>query len=101
MGHYRSSDAWAITVIRTQAFYKKTLDISKSYLIDGSPQYAVRWLVSETVESVIAANPNAVGDYRAGKDKAFGFLMGQVMKKLGKAGNPDAVRKSLKSKLEE
>ena len=56
--------------------------------------------VSEAVEAALAGNPDAVADYRAGKVKAFGFLMGQVMKKLGGAGNPDMAKKALKDMLD-
>ena len=56
--------------------------------------------VSGAVGSVLSDNPDAVTDYRSGKDKAFGFLMGQVMKKLGKAGNPEKARNALKERLD-
>ncbi|MDR0294184.1 MAG: Asp-tRNA(Asn)/Glu-tRNA(Gln) amidotransferase subunit GatB [Oscillospiraceae bacterium] len=56
--------------------------------------------VSEAAGAVIAANPDAAADYRAGKTKAFGFLMGQVMRKLGGTANPDAVKKILKNMLD-
>ena len=52
-------------------------------------------VVTEAVEAALAANPGPVAEYRAGKVKAFGFLMGQVMKKLGGAGNPEMVKKAL------
>ena len=38
-------------------------------------------------------------DYKAGKEKVFGFLMGQVMKKLGGKGNPDIAKKILTDML--
>ena len=41
-----------------------------------------------------------MADYNSGKDKAFSFLMGQVMKKLGRVGNPETVRRLLKEKLD-
>ena len=56
-------------------------------------------VVAEAVEAVLTDNPDAVSDYRSGKDKSFGFLMGQVMKKLGKVGNPEIVRNILKKRL--
>ena len=56
--------------------------------------------VAEAVDMVLSALPGALADYRAGKDRAFGFLMGQVMKRLGGAGSPDIVRKALKDALE-
>jgi aspartyl-tRNA(Asn)/glutamyl-tRNA(Gln) amidotransferase subunit B len=51
--------------------------------------------VITAVKSVIAENQDSVADYRAGKEKVFAFLMGQVMKKLGRKGNPDMVKKTL------
>ena len=56
--------------------------------------------VIEAVNIALTDNADAVADYRSGKDKAFGFLMGQVMKKLGKAGNPEMVKKALIQKLD-
>jgi len=55
--------------------------------------------VTEAVEAVLAENQDSAADYRAGKEKVFGFLMGQVMKKLGRAGNPDLARKTLEDAL--
>jgi len=55
--------------------------------------------VEAAVEAVIAENTGAVGDYKAGKDKAFGFLMGMAMKKLKGAGNPELVKKYLSERL--
>jgi aspartyl-tRNA(Asn)/glutamyl-tRNA(Gln) amidotransferase subunit B len=51
--------------------------------------------VNEAVKAVIAENSDLVTDYRAGKEKVFGFLMGQVMKKLGGKGNPEIAKKTL------
>ncbi|MCL2023422.1 MAG: Asp-tRNA(Asn)/Glu-tRNA(Gln) amidotransferase subunit GatB [Oscillospiraceae bacterium] len=51
--------------------------------------------VAQAIEAVIAENPNAVTDYKSGIQKAFGFLMGQVMQKLKGAGNPGAVKAAL------
>ncbi|MDR0222315.1 MAG: Asp-tRNA(Asn)/Glu-tRNA(Gln) amidotransferase subunit GatB [Oscillospiraceae bacterium] len=55
--------------------------------------------VIEAVKTALSENSGAVADYRAGKEKAFGFLMGQVMKRLGGSGNPDMARKALKDAL--
>ncbi|MCL2086687.1 MAG: Asp-tRNA(Asn)/Glu-tRNA(Gln) amidotransferase subunit GatB [Oscillospiraceae bacterium] len=56
-------------------------------------------VVVEAVITVLAENASAVSDYSAGKEKAFGFLMGQVMRKLGGTGNPDVVKGVLRSRL--
>jgi aspartyl-tRNA(Asn)/glutamyl-tRNA(Gln) amidotransferase subunit B len=55
--------------------------------------------VTEAVKAVMAGNSESVAEYRAGKEKVFGFLMGQVMKKLGKGGNPELVKKVLEEEL--
>ena len=55
--------------------------------------------VAEAIGAVLAENRDSVEDYRSGKVKVFGFLMGQVMKKLGKAGNPDLIKKRLEEAL--
>jgi aspartyl-tRNA(Asn)/glutamyl-tRNA(Gln) amidotransferase subunit B len=53
------------------------------------------------VREILAENADAVADYRAGKQKAFGFLMGQAMKKLGKSASPDVIKATLTTILEE
>ena len=56
-------------------------------------------MVIETVKKVLLENEAAVKDYRAGKEKAFTFLMGQTMKKLGGAANPEMVKKALEERI--
>jgi len=55
--------------------------------------------VADAVEKVLLANQDSAADYRAGKVKVFGFLMGMVMKELGKGGNPELAKKILESML--
>ena len=50
----------------------------------------------KTVEEVIAANPQSVEDYRNGKDRAIGFLVGQTMKAMKGKADPASVNKLLK-----
>ncbi len=57
-------------------------------------------LVEKTVDEVIAANTKSVEDYRSGKEKAFGFLVGQTMKALKGKADPQTVNKILKEKLQ-
>ena len=47
----------------------------------------------------MAANPAQLADYRSGKDKLFGFFVGQVMKVSGGKANPAQVNDLLKKKL--
>ena len=55
--------------------------------------------LTSVVEKVIAANPQAVEDFRAGKQQAIGFLVGQVMKETKGRANPGVVTPLLKEKL--
>lgn len=55
--------------------------------------------IEKTVDEVIAENPDNVAAYQGGKDKLFGFFVGQVMKKSGGKANPDLVNQLLKQKL--
>jgi aspartyl-tRNA(Asn)/glutamyl-tRNA(Gln) amidotransferase subunit B len=57
--------------------------------------------VIEAVKAVISENQDSAEKYKAGKEKVFGFLMGQVMKKLGGKGNPDMAKKTLTEMLKE
>ena len=51
------------------------------------------------VDEVVAANPKSVDEYRAGKDKAFNALVGQVMKASRGKANPAQVNELLKKRL--
>lgn len=51
------------------------------------------------VEKVIASNPTSVTDYRGGKDKALGFLVGQTMKEMKGKADPGMVNRILKELL--
>lgn len=55
--------------------------------------------LEKIVDEVIAANPTNVEQYRAGKDKAFNALVGQVMKASRGKANPQQVNDLLKSRL--
>ncbi|POP34713.1 Asp-tRNA(Asn)/Glu-tRNA(Gln) amidotransferase subunit GatB [Lactonifactor longoviformis] len=54
----------------------------------------------ETIAGVIADNPQSVSDYKSGKEKAIGFLVGQTMKAMKGKANPSAVNKILKELLQ-
>ena len=55
--------------------------------------------LKKAVEAVIAANPQSVADYRGGKEKAIGFLVGQTMKAMKGKADPGAVNRLLKQLL--
>jgi aspartyl-tRNA(Asn)/glutamyl-tRNA(Gln) amidotransferase subunit B len=52
------------------------------------------------VDEVIAANPQSIADFKAGKKKALGFLVGQIMKATKGKANPGMVNKMLMEKLQ-
>jgi aspartyl-tRNA(Asn)/glutamyl-tRNA(Gln) amidotransferase subunit B len=57
--------------------------------------------VEAVIREVIAANPQQLEQYRSGKDKLFGFFVGQVMKATGGKANPALVNELLKKLLAE
>ena len=55
--------------------------------------------IEAAVDAVLAANPDKVAEYRAGKDKLFGFFVGQVMKATQGKANPALVNEAVKKLL--
>ncbi|WP_024345468.1 Asp-tRNA(Asn)/Glu-tRNA(Gln) amidotransferase subunit GatB [Lacrimispora indolis] len=51
------------------------------------------------IEGIVSANPQSVEDYRNGKEKAFGFLVGQTMRSMKGKADPAAVNRILKNLL--
>ncbi|MGR9073972.1 MAG: Asp-tRNA(Asn)/Glu-tRNA(Gln) amidotransferase subunit GatB [Gammaproteobacteria bacterium] len=56
--------------------------------------------IEKIIDRIIADNPGQVEQYRAGKDKLFGFFVGQAMKATQGKANPGEVNKLLKAKLD-
>jgi aspartyl-tRNA(Asn)/glutamyl-tRNA(Gln) amidotransferase subunit B len=65
----------------------------------GLKQITDSGAIEGVVDAVIAANPKQLADYRAGKDKLFGFFVGQVMKATEGKANPAQLNELLKRKL--
>jgi aspartyl-tRNA(Asn)/glutamyl-tRNA(Gln) amidotransferase subunit B len=55
--------------------------------------------IERAIEEVMAKNPAQLAEYRAGKDKLFGFFVGQVMKATGGKANPAQLNEMLRTKL--
>jgi aspartyl-tRNA(Asn)/glutamyl-tRNA(Gln) amidotransferase subunit B len=55
--------------------------------------------IDEAVLRILAANPDKVTEYRSGKDKLFGFFVGQTMKAMAGKGNPALINETLKRHL--
>jgi len=56
--------------------------------------------IDARVDEVLAANPDKVAEYKAGKQQLFGFFVGQVMKAMGGKANPKIVNERLRVKLD-
>ena len=56
--------------------------------------------IDTAVAAVLAANADKLAEYRGGKDKLFGFFVGQVMKAMAGKGNPALVNTALKRVLD-
>ena len=65
----------------------------------GLVQISDEGAIIAIVEAVIAAHPQSVADYQAGKEKAIGFLVGQIMKQTKGRANPELVNKLLKERI--
>ena len=65
----------------------------------GLKQITDSGAIDGVIDAVIAANPKQLADYRSGKDKLFGFFVGQVMKATEGKANPAQLNELLKAKL--
>jgi aspartyl-tRNA(Asn)/glutamyl-tRNA(Gln) amidotransferase subunit B len=66
----------------------------------GFRQISDTGALSKVVDEILAANPQAVADYRAGKDQAVGFLVGQVMKATRGQANAALAQSAVREGLE-
>ena len=65
----------------------------------GLVQITDEGTIAAIVEQVLAGNPKTVDDFKAGKEKALGFLVGQVMKSTRGKANPELVNRLLLEKM--
>ncbi len=56
-------------------------------------------LIDAAMEAVLTAHADKLAEYRGGKDRLFGFFVGQVMKGMGGKGNPALVNEALQRRL--
>ncbi|MEC4750368.1 Asp-tRNA(Asn)/Glu-tRNA(Gln) amidotransferase subunit GatB [Methylomicrobium sp. Wu6] len=66
----------------------------------GLKQITDSGAIEAIIDKIIADNPGQVEQYRSGKDKVFGFFVGQVMKAMQGKANPEEVNRMLKEKLQ-
>jgi len=65
----------------------------------GLTQVSDEGAIADACDKVIAAEPEKVAEYRGGRDKLYGFFVGQVMKAMGGKANPKVINDILKKKL--
>ncbi|MEZ5688057.1 MAG: Asp-tRNA(Asn)/Glu-tRNA(Gln) amidotransferase subunit GatB [Caenibius sp.] len=66
---------------------------------EGLKQVSDTGAIEAAIDGIIAANADKVAEYRGGKDKLFGFFVGQTMKAMQGKANPAVVNQILKDKL--
>ncbi|MCX8506772.1 MAG: Asp-tRNA(Asn)/Glu-tRNA(Gln) amidotransferase subunit GatB [Alphaproteobacteria bacterium] len=76
-------------------------DQSPAAIVDarGLRQVSDTGPILAAIDAIMEANPDKVAEYRGGKDKLFGFFVGQVMKATGGKANPTMLNDLLKQKL--
>ena len=80
-------------------FLKSELDAEKFISKMGVEQVSDESQIQELINTVLQKNPKMVDDYKNGKEKLFGFFVGQIMKESRGKANPQIVNKILKDKL--
>ena len=82
-----------------EVFLKSELEAEKFISKMGVEQVSDENQIQELINTVLQKNPKMVDDYKNGKDKLFGFFVGQIMKESRGKANPQIVNKILKDKL--
>ncbi len=82
-----------------EALWNKEGEVDEIIEKRGLKQVTDTGAIEKLIDEIIAANPQQVADYRAGKDKLFGFFVGQAMKASGGKLNPGQLNDLLKKKL--
>jgi aspartyl-tRNA(Asn)/glutamyl-tRNA(Gln) amidotransferase subunit B len=98
------SDGTISTKIAKTVFeemYRSGKDAAAVVQEKGLTQVSDSGAIEKIIDEVIKANPAQHNDYKAGKEKLFGFFVGQVMKASKGKANPEMVNELLKKKLAE
>lgn len=98
------TDANAINSTVAKEIFKKmfseNIDVEQYVEENGLRTVNDEGALRQTIEKVIAENPQSVSDYQAGKTKAIGFLVGQTMKAMKGKADPGMVNQILKELLD-
>ena len=92
-------DKGTISSAIAKKVFKKMFETGKDPKViveeEGLVQVTDENAIKEVVVKIIDANPQSVSDYKAGKDKAIGYLVGQIMRETKGKANPQIVNKLL------
>lgn len=83
-----------------ESMWNQEGDVDEIIEKKGLKQVTDTGAIEALIDQIIAANPDNVAEYRAGKEKLFGFFVGQVMKASGGKMNPQVLNEVLKKKLQ-
>ncbi len=82
-----------------EAMWNEGKDADAVIAEKGLKQITDTGAIEAAIDAVMAANPGQLADYRSGKDKLFGFFVGQVMKATQGKANPAQLNELLRKKL--
>ena len=82
-----------------QEMFKEPKDPQKIIEEKGWVQISDEGAIKEVVLKILEANPQSIADYKAGKDRALGFLVGQAMKETRGKANPQMLNKMFLEEL--
>jgi aspartyl-tRNA(Asn)/glutamyl-tRNA(Gln) amidotransferase subunit B len=82
-----------------EAMWTESLEADAIIDAKGLRQITDDAAIERAIDDVMAKNPGQLTEYRSGKDKLFGFFVGQVMKATGGKANPGQLNELLKRKL--
>lgn len=82
-----------------EALWNQEGDVDQLIEKRGLKQVTDTSAIEALIDKIILAYPEQLADYRAGKDKLFGFFVGQAMKESGGKVNPQQLNEILKKKL--
>jgi aspartyl-tRNA(Asn)/glutamyl-tRNA(Gln) amidotransferase subunit B len=83
-----------------EAMWNESKDADAVIAEKGLRQITDSGAIEAAIERVMAANPGQLAEYRGGKDKLFGFFVGQVMKATQGKANPAQLNDLLRKKLQ-
>ncbi|HSW93192.1 MAG TPA: Asp-tRNA(Asn)/Glu-tRNA(Gln) amidotransferase subunit GatB [Gammaproteobacteria bacterium] len=82
-----------------EALWNQEGDVDAIIEKRGLKQVTDNSAIETLIDKIMAANPEQLADYRSGKEKLFGFFVGQAMKESGGKVNPQQLNEILKKKL--